>query len=112
VLDAVLSGGKGMGFGGGVSLNVSSRLYRALVETRLASDAGSGYGLSRDPARWDAPTQALMMRLAQEHSRIWFAYDDAVDAPNPMRDWMQENWQPGQRLTFEDGVTLVLYATR
>ncbi|MBI4673545.1 MAG: hypothetical protein HY741_17975 [Chloroflexi bacterium] len=70
------------------------------------------YGLSRDPARWDAPTQALVTRLGQTYARVWFAYDGAVDAPNPMRDWMAEHWQAVQRLTFEGGVTLVLYATR
>lgn len=70
------------------------------------------YGLSRDPARWDAPTQALVTRLVQTHSRVWFAYDDAVDAPNPMRDWMQDNLPQVQSFRFDDGVTLVLYATR
>ncbi len=50
VLDAILSGGKSMSFGGGgVSLNKSSRLYRALVETELAADASSAYSLNRDP---------------------------------------------------------------
>ncbi len=68
------------------------------------------YGLSRDPARWDAPTQALAARLGNEYARIWFAYDDAVDAPNPMRDWLEQNWRAVQRVTFENGVTLVLYA--
>jgi len=67
------------------------------------------YGLSRDPARWDAPTQALVTRLGQEHARVWFAYDDAVDAPNPMRDWLAQNWNAVRRVTFENGVTLVLY---
>jgi len=67
------------------------------------------YGLSRDPARWDAPTQALVTRLGNEYARIWFAYDDAVDAPNPMRDWLAQNWRAVQRVTFENGVTLVLF---
>ena len=67
------------------------------------------YGLSRDPARWDAPTQALVTRLGQESPRVWFAYDDAADAPNPLRDWLAANWTQVQRVTFENGVTLVLY---
>ncbi len=70
------------------------------------------YGLSRDPARWDAPTQALVTRLGQEYARVWFVYDDAVAAPNPMRDWLAENWAQARRMAFEDGVTLVLYAPR
>lgn len=70
------------------------------------------YGLSRDPARWDAPTQQLVRRLGQTHARVWFAYDDAVNAPNPMREWMESNWRAVQRLRFADRVTLVLYAPR
>lgn len=70
------------------------------------------YGLSRDPARWDAPTQALVKRLGQEYARVWFAYDEAVDVPNPLRDWLAETWSQVQRVTFEDGVTLVLYAPK
>jgi hypothetical protein len=68
------------------------------------------YGLSRDPARWDAPTQTLVTRLGQEYARVWFAYDDAVDAPNPLRDWLEANWTQVQRVTFENGVTLETYA--
>ncbi len=49
VLDAVLSGAKGMGFGGGGAMGRSSRLYRALVATGLARSAGSDAGLSVDP---------------------------------------------------------------
>lgn len=49
VLDAVLSGGKPMSFGGGAGMGRSSRLYRALVTTELASSAGSSMSLSIDP---------------------------------------------------------------
>ncbi len=49
VLDAILSGAKPLGFGGGSQTNRSARLYRALVETQLASYAGSNYGAAYDP---------------------------------------------------------------
>lgn len=49
VLDAVLSGAKGLGIMGGGGNNRSSRLYRALVESRLAVDAGTSMRPSIDP---------------------------------------------------------------
>ena len=49
VLDAVLSGAKALSFGGGAQTNRSARLYRALVETQLASYAGSGFRATIDP---------------------------------------------------------------
>ncbi len=48
VVDALLSGGKAM-FAFGDSPARSARLYRALVETGLASSAGSNFHPSRDP---------------------------------------------------------------
>jgi len=49
VLDAILSGGKPMSFGGGASMGRSSRLYRALVATGLTASTGSSFALSIDP---------------------------------------------------------------
>lgn len=49
VLDAILSGAGGLGMGNGANLGRSSRLYRALVDSELASGASSGFGLMRDP---------------------------------------------------------------
>jgi zinc protease len=49
VMDSVLGGAKGMGLFGGSANNRSNRLYRALVETQLAVDAGSSYGPNIDP---------------------------------------------------------------
>jgi len=48
LLDAVLSGAKGMGFGG-TATHRSARIYRALVETQLAAYAGSSFRPMRDP---------------------------------------------------------------
>lgn len=49
VLDAVLSGARPMTFSGGAQTNRSARIYRALVETQLASYASSGYRPTYDP---------------------------------------------------------------
>lgn len=49
VLDTVLSGGKSLGFGGGGGMGRSTRLYRSLVASGLASSAGSSFGMSIDP---------------------------------------------------------------
>ncbi len=49
VLDAVLSGAKALTSMGGSQTNRSARIYKALVETELASGAGSSYMPSRDP---------------------------------------------------------------
>jgi zinc protease len=54
IADGVLSGFKGPGvFGSNGVGGRSSRLYRALVETRLAVDAGSSYRPAVDPTLFD-----------------------------------------------------------
>lgn len=53
ILDAVLSGAKGLGFGGGAQTNRSARIYRALIETQLASYAGTSFRPSYDPGLFD-----------------------------------------------------------
>ncbi|HEU0163885.1 MAG TPA: pitrilysin family protein, partial [Thermomicrobiales bacterium] len=59
VADAVLSGAKPMGMGGGSAMGRSSRLYRALVATGLARSASSGTGLHIDPHLWTFSATAL-----------------------------------------------------
>lgn len=59
VADALLSGAKAMGMGGGGGMGRSSRLYRALVATGLARSAGSNGGLSRDSELWSFSATAL-----------------------------------------------------
>ena len=49
VLDAVFSGAKGLGMAGGGGNARTNRLYKALVESRLAADAGSSYRPTIDP---------------------------------------------------------------
>ncbi|HEX7593317.1 MAG TPA: hypothetical protein VF429_04025, partial [Anaerolineae bacterium] len=69
------------------------------------------YGLSRDPNQWDAATRALLVRLAQQSARVWFAYDDSSAAlPDPTRDWLAQSLRQIDERDFADGVHLVLYA--
>ena len=49
IADAILSGAKPMGLGGGGNLGRSARLYRALVGTGIARSAGSDFDLMHDP---------------------------------------------------------------
>jgi zinc protease len=49
VADAVLSGGKSMGMGGGGPMGRSARLYRSLVAAGLARSAGSDIDMYVDP---------------------------------------------------------------
>lgn len=70
------------------------------------------YGLSRDPARWDEATRAIFSRKLAAYERVWFVYDENVDAPNPMRDWFEANLRETERFEFTNDVTLVLYVTR
>lgn len=59
VADALLSGGKGMGLGGGGSMGRSARLYRALVSSGLARSASSDFDLSLDPSLMTIGATAL-----------------------------------------------------
>jgi zinc protease len=59
VADALLSGAKPMGMGGGSAMGRSSRLYKALVTTGLARSAGSGTNLHIDPHLWTFSATAL-----------------------------------------------------
>lgn len=67
------------------------------------------YGLSRDPARWDEAIQGVIARAAASRPRIWLAYDEGSDAPNPMREWFEGNLEELERFEFEGGVWLVGY---
>lgn len=54
MLDAVLSGGKSVSWGSSGYLGRTARIYRALVETRLAASAGSSCRYSLDPHTFSA----------------------------------------------------------
>ena len=83
VLDAILSGGKGMSFfGGSVGLYRSSRLYRALVETELAADVSSSYGLNRDPSLFDVTATVREGRSLREvESAVFAEFERIADQP-------------------------------
>jgi zinc protease len=49
IADAILSGAKPMGLGGGGNMGRSARLYKALVATSIARSAGSDFDLMIDP---------------------------------------------------------------
>jgi len=49
VLDAILAGASGLSIMGGGTSNASSRLYKALVDTELATDVSGGLGTTVDP---------------------------------------------------------------
>jgi zinc protease len=59
VADALLSGAKTMGMGGGGGMGRSSRLYRALVSKGLARSASSSAGLNHDQHLWSFSATAL-----------------------------------------------------
>ncbi|MGN6484813.1 MAG: M16 family metallopeptidase, partial [Thermomicrobiales bacterium] len=59
VADALLSGAKAMGMGGGGGMGRSSRLYKALVSTGLARSASSGTSMHLDPHLWTFSATAL-----------------------------------------------------
>jgi zinc protease len=72
VMDAVLSGAKGMGLFGGGGNNRSSRLYKALVHTQLAVAAQSSYQPTIDPDLFHfAATLAPGVTHEQIETAIW-----------------------------------------
>jgi zinc protease len=53
VMNAALTGPEGMSFSGGGGTNRSSRLYKALVETELATSVNGSMVVTRDPYLYD-----------------------------------------------------------
>jgi zinc protease len=72
VMDAVLSGAKGMGLFGGSGNNRSNRLYKALVDTQLAVAVQSSYQPTIDPDLFSfAATLAPGVTHEQIEAAIW-----------------------------------------
>ena len=76
VADALLSGAKPMGFGGGSANNRSARLYRSLVTAGLARSVSSSADLNLDPHLWTFSATALP---GVEPGRIQDALDAEID---------------------------------
>jgi len=66
VLDAVLSGAKPMSLSSPSVTNKSARLYRALVETELASSVGSSFGGNLDPGLFSFSATVRAGRTLEE----------------------------------------------
>ncbi len=111
VLDTVLGGAGAMGFSGGASLGRSSRLYRALVETGLASGASSSYTLTRDPYLFSISVALRPQVALAEVERVVFAEIDRLrDEPVPEEELARA--LKGIRAQFayaSEGVTNVAY---
>jgi zinc protease len=72
IMDAVLSGAKGMGLFGGSGNNRSNRLYKALVDTQLAVAVQSSYQPTIDPDLFSfAVTLAPGVTHEQIETAIW-----------------------------------------
>jgi len=78
VLNAILSGGSGFVIGGGHTTNVTSRLYRALVDTRMVVDIDGYLAPTVDPgllrfsatlAR-DQQAEPVIARFEEEITRL------------------------------------------
>jgi zinc protease len=74
VADALLSGAKPMGFGGG-SGGRSARLYKSLVATEIAASAGSYFGLRKDPYLF---VLAASAKAGDDHEESLRKMEDAL----------------------------------
>lgn len=112
VLDAILSGAGSMGMsGGGASLGRSSRLYRALVETELASGASSGFGLMRDPYLFSISAGLRPNVAIEEVERVISAQIERLRDESPTEEELTRALK-GLRAQFayaNEGVTSVAY---
>jgi zinc protease len=83
VLDTILGGAKPMSlFGGSAPTNKSSRLYRALVETELATSVGSSVEATVDPFLFGISATVRSGRTAAEVEEvIWHEVDRIVAEP-------------------------------
>ena len=87
VLDAVLSGAKSMGiFGGRAPMGRSSRLYRAMVESGLASGARSHFALTLDPFLFEISATLRPGTELAEAERVVFETVEGLAADGPTEE--------------------------
>jgi zinc protease len=97
--------------GNGASLGRSSRLYRALVETELASSAGCGYGLMRDPYLFSLSVGLRPNVELAEVERVAFDQIDRM-RDEPVSDEEMARALKGLRAQFayaSEGVSNIAY---
>lgn len=82
ILDTILGGAKGMSLWGGGAPNRSSRLYRALVDTELAADAGCGASPTVDPYLFSfSATVRAGRTLAEVETALLAEIQRVIDEP-------------------------------
>ncbi len=111
-LDAILSGGKSVSWSGGGFMGRSSRVYLALVESRMAINAGTGYRAAVDPAAFSA---SLTLRPGQEPTAAEAALEavlEGIAADPPSAEEMARALRQAeaQFAYGRDGVTSQAYA--
>jgi len=102
VLDAMLSGSSGLAMGAGSTpTHRSARLYRALVETNLATRASSSSGLSIDPGlfRFGA-TVRDGRELAEVESAIWDEIHRLQDEPVSSQELLRAQKQARAQFAY------------
>ncbi len=81
-LDTILGGAKGMSLWSGGTANHSSRLYKALVETELASDADSSFSSTIDPYLFSFSATVRQERtLAEVEAALLAEVQRVLDEP-------------------------------
>ncbi len=82
ILDTILGGAKGMSLWGGGTSNRSSRLYKALVETELTSDADCAISSTIDPYLFSFSTTIRQGRtLGEVEAALLAEIQRMVDEP-------------------------------
>ena len=80
VMDAALTGPASMSFSGDGAANRSSRLYKALIETELATDVGGSLSMTRDPYLYDLSVTVRSGHAPAEVEEALFAELDTLMA--------------------------------
>ncbi|MGD1994406.1 MAG: pitrilysin family protein [Anaerolineae bacterium] len=82
VLDSVLTGASGMTVFGGGSTNKSSRLYRALVDSELATDVAGSLVPTVDPFLYSLNVTVRAGRTPEEvENQLWIELQKVIDEP-------------------------------